>query len=279
MAYIWRETFSNMKYSGIIGFMSIIVVVLTTLVLSALLIIANYIHAELSVLKQSPLVVVFLKEGLQDSERQLIQQEIEKLPQVQSARYISKEDALLKTKEMFADRSEILEGLEDSNPLPSSFEIELKTQSLANIREVAEGIKGSPGVEDIQYAEQTSELVRKVQTALIIIGSTLGLASIAIICFSIMLTSYMRREEIRIMRLVGATGPFIRLPLLLQGIIQGALGSAIGLAILYGLLNLLSTEAVLISFLPTRQIALILWLGAFMGFVGGAVPLRRLLKI
>jgi len=279
MAYIWRETFSNMKYSGIIGFMSIIVVVLTTLVLSALLIIANYIHAELSVLKQSPLVVVFLKEGLQDSERQLIQQEIEKLPQVQSARYISKEDALLKTKEMFADRSEILEGLEDSNPLPSSFEIELKTQSLANIREVAEGIKGSPGVEDIQYAEQTSELVRKVQTALIIIGSTLGLASIAIICFSIMLASYMRREEIRIMRLVGATGPFIRLPLLLQGIIQGALGSAIGLAILYGLLNLLSTEAVLISFLPTRQIALILWLGAFMGFVGGAVPLRRLLKI
>jgi len=279
MAYIWRETFSNMKYSGIIGFMSIIVVVLTTLVLSALLIIANYIHAELNVLKQSPLVVVFLKEGLQDSERQLIQQDIEKLPQVQSARYISKEDALLKTKEMFADRSEILEGLEDSNPLPSSFEIELKTQSLANIREVAEGIKGFPGVEDIQYAEQTSELVRKVQTALIIIGSTLGLASIAIICFSIMLTSYMRREEIRIMRLVGATGPFIRLPLLLQGIIQGLLGSAIGLATLYGLLNLLPTEAVLISFLPTRQIALILWLGAFMGFVGGAVPLRRLLKI
>ena len=279
MAYIWRETFSNMKYSGIIGVMSIIVVVLTTLVLSALLIIANYIHAELSVLKQSPLVVAFLKDGLQDSETQLIKQEIEKLPQVYSARYVSKEDALLKTKEMFADRKEILEGLEDSNPLPSSFEIELKTEFLANIGGVAETLKGLPGVEDIRYAEQTSELVRKVQTALILIGSTLGLASIAIICFSIMLTSYMRREEIRIMRLVGATGPFIRLPLLLQGIIQGLLGSAIGLAILYGLLNLLPTEAILISFLPARQIALILWLGMFMGFVGGAVPLRRLLKI
>jgi cell division transport system permease protein len=224
-------------------------------------------------------VAVFLKDGLQDSDRQLIQEEIEKLPQVQSARYISKEDALLKTKEMFADRKEILEGLEDSNPLPSSFEIELKTQFLADIKEVAERLNGFDGVEDIQYAERTSELVRKVQTALIIIGSTLGLASIAIICFSIMLTSYMRREEIRIMRLVGATGPFIRLPLLLQGIIQGVLGSAIGLAILYGLLYLLPVEAVLISFLPTRQIALILWLGAFMGFVGGAVPLRRLLKI
>ncbi len=279
MAYIWRETFSNMRHSGIIGVMSIIVVVLTTLVLSALLIIANYIHAELSTLKQSPLVVVFLKEGLQDSERQLIQEEIETLPQVQSTRYVSKEDALLKTKEMFADRQEILEGLEDSNPLPSSFEIELKTQFLADIKQVAEKLNGLPGVADVHYAEQTSELVRKVETALILIGSTLGLASIAIICFSIMLTSYMRREEIRIMRLVGATGPFIRLPLLLQGIIQGVLGSAIGLATLYGLLNLLPTEAVLISFLPTRQIALILWLGMFMGFVGGAVPLRRLLKI
>jgi cell division transport system permease protein len=279
VAYIWRETFSNIRYSGLIGILSIIVVVLTTMVLSALLMIANYIHTELNILKQSPLVVVFLEDGLEDPARQKIQKDIESLPQVISARYISKEDALRKTREMFAGHREILEGLEDINPLPSSFEVELKRQSLSYAKEVVEQIDGLAGVEDIQYAEKTSELASKVETALIFIGSILGLASIVIVCFSIMLTTYIRREEIRIMRFVGATGLFIRVPLLLQGVMQGLMGSTIGLAILYGLLNLLAVKIGSISFLPLRQIALVIGIGAFMGFVGGAVPLRRLIKI
>jgi cell division transport system permease protein len=279
VAYIWRETFSNIRYSGPIGVLSITVIVLTTMVLATLLTIANYIHMELNILKQSPLVVVFLKDGLDDSTRQNIRKEIESLPQVRSTRYISKEDALRRTREMFAGREEILEGLEDLNPLPSSFEIELKTQSLDNVKEVVERLSGLPGVEDTQYAEKASQFVRKIETALIFIGSILALASIVIICFSIMLTTYIRREEIRIMRLVGATGLFIRAPLLLQGVMLGLMGSAIGLAILYGLSNLLATKIGPFSFLPLRHIALVVGLGAFMGFVGGSVPLRRLIKI
>lgn len=279
MAHIWRETFSNIKYSGLVGGLSIVVVVLTAMMFGALLMIANYIHGELNVMKESPLVVAFLKDGLADSDRQLIWKEIKGLPQVRSTKYISKEDALRKTREMFASRAEILEGLEDTNPLPSSFEVELEPQFLDSAKEVAEKLKGLPGVEDTQYAEKTSEFVKKIETSLIFIGSILGLASIVIVCFSIMLTTYIRREEIRIMRLVGATGLFIRIPLLLQGVVQGFLGSVIGLAVLYGLLNLLAMQTGPASFLPLRQIALVVTGGAFMGFIAGAMPLRRLLKI
>ena len=279
MAYIWRETFSNIRYSGLIGVLSITVIVLTTMVLSALLIIANYVHIELNFLKRSPLVVAFLKDGLDDPAREKIQKEIESLPQVRSTRYVSKEDALRKTREMFADQKEILEGLADTNPLPSSFEIELNSQISGNLEEVVRKLQRLNGVEDIQHAEKTSELVRKIETALLFISSILGLASIVIVCFSIMLTTYIRREEIRIMRLVGATGLFIRVPLLLQGVMQGIIGSTIGLAILYGLLNLLAMKIGQLSFLPLRQIALVVGVGASMGFVGGAVPLRSLIRI
>lgn len=279
MAYIWRETFSNIRYSGLIGVLSVIVVVLTIMVLSTLLIIANHIHMELKVIKRSPLVVVFLKDGLEDSSRQKIQKEIGSLPQVHSTRYISKEDALRKTREIFAGQEEILEGLEDINPLPASFEVQLKTQFLDNAKEVAGRLNRLPGVEDTQYAEKTSEFVKKIESSLIFIGSILGLASIVIVCFSIMLTTYIRREEIKIMRLVGATGLFIRVPLLLQGIVQGLMGSVIGLAILYGLFNLLAAKIGPVAFLPLRQIALVIGLGASMGFVAGAVPLRRLIRI
>jgi cell division transport system permease protein len=279
MAYIWGETFSNMRYSGFVGVLSIIVVVLTAMVLSAVLIIANYIHMELNVLKESPLVVVFLKDGLDGSAKQKIQRDIEGMPQVDSARYVSKEEALRKTREMFAGQEEILDGLEDINPLPSSFEVELKDQFMDDAKEIAEKLEALSGVEDIQYAQRTSELVKKIETALIFIGSILALASIIIVCFSIMLTTYIRRDEIRIMRLVGATGLFIRIPLLLQGVMQGLLGSGIGLGLLYGLVKLLAMDIGTVSFLPPKQIALVIGLGGGMGFLAGAVPLRRLVKI
>ena len=279
MAHIWRETFSNIKYSGLIGALSIIVVILTVMVFGALLMIANYVHTELSVMKESPLLVVFLKDGVTDSARQQLRKEIEGLPQVRSTKYVSKEEALRKTREMFGSHAEILDGLETNNPLPSSFEVELKAQFLDSTKAIAEKLSALPGVEDVQHAEKASELVRRIETSLIFVGVILALASIVIVCFSIMLTTYIRREEIKIMRLVGATGLFIRVPLLLQGVMQGLLGSVAGLAILYGLISLLAMRTGPISFLPLRQIVLIIFFGAFMGFVAGAIPLRRLIRV
>ena len=279
MAHIWRETFSNIKYSGLIGALSIVVVILTAMVFGVLLMIANYVHSELSIMKGSPLLVVFLKDRVTDSARQQLRKEIEGLPQVRSTKYVSKEEALRKTREMFGSHAEILDGLEANNPLPSSFEVELKPQFLDSTKATAEKLRALPGVEDTQYAEKTSELVSKIETSLTFIGVILALASIVIVCFSIMLTTYIRREEIRIMRLVGATGLFIRIPLLLQGVMQGFLGSVSGLAILYGLISLLAMRAGPISFLPLRQIVLIIFFGSFMGFVAGAIPLRRLIRV
>lgn len=279
MAHIWRETFSNMKYSGLVGMLSIIVVVLTAMMLGALFMIANYIHTELDVMRESPLVVAFLEDGLEDSNRQELLKEIEDLAQVDSVKYISKEDALHKTRDMFGNRAEILDGLEDMNPLPSSFEVELKPQFLDSTSVVADVLKTKSGIEDVQYAAKTSELVTKLETSLIFIGLILGLASIVIICFSIMITTYVRREEIKIMRLVGATALFIRIPLLLQGTMQGFLGSVIGLGVLYGLLEILATQTGPVTFLPLGQIILIIFAGTFMGSIAGAIPLRRMIRI
>ncbi len=154
MTHIWRETFSNIRYSGLIGLLSIIVVILTAMMLSGLLIVANYIHTELSVMKKSPLVVVFLRDGLSDSDRQQTRNKIEGLPQVRSTKYVSKEEALSKTREMFADHAGVLEGLEDMNPLPSSFEVELRPQFLNEAKELAENLGGFQGVEDTQYGRR-----------------------------------------------------------------------------------------------------------------------------
>lgn len=285
MAYIWRETFYNMRRSGSIGTLSIIIVALTTMVFSTLLLLANYLGIEISSLKKTPFVIAFLDDGLSDLDIKILRSKIESLPQVNSVKYVSKEDALRKSAELFANCKDILEGLENMNPLPSSFEVKVNEQFLYNIAEVANVVSNFDGIEDVQHAEKTSIFIKSIQTVMIVVVSILGFASILIIWFSIMLTAYVRRDEIRIIRLIGGTNIFIRFPLLLQGVIQGLIGSILGIAILYGLFNLFSVYNLLVidttflSFLPLEQIAIVISVGAFIGFVGGAAPLRKWINI
>lgn len=285
MAYIWRETFYNMRRSGSIGTLSIIIVALTTMVFNTLLLLANYLDIEISSLKKTPFVIAFLDDGLSDLDIKTLRSKIESLPQVNSVKYVSKEDALRKSAELFANRKDILEGLENMNPLPSSFEIKVNEQFLYNIAEVANVVSNFNGIEDVQHAEKTSIFIKSIQTVIIVVVSILGFASILIIWFSIMLTAYVRRDEIKIIRLIGGTNIFIRLPLLLQGVIQGLIGSILGIAILYGLFNLFSVYNLLVidttflSFLPLEQIAIVISVGAFIGFIGGAAPLRKWINI
>lgn len=285
MAYVWRETFSNIKHSGLIGVLSIIIVALTMMVLSLLLIITNHITDQLRTLKKSPFVTAFLVDGLSDIETDKIKKTIENLPKVNSVRYISKEEALRRTGTMFGERSDVLDGLEYMNPLPSSFDIEIKDEYLTNVKEIAESIKKIPGIEEVQHAGDASKYIKGAELIIILIVSIMGLASVIIIFFSITITIYVRRDEIKIMRLMGSTSAFIRIPLLLQGLLEGLIGSILGLAILYGLFsifgmyNLMLLDINIESFLSIEQLGMVIGVGAFLGFMGGALPHRRFIRI
>ena len=284
MAYTWQETFSNIRHSGIIGFLSIIIVALTMMLFSLLLVITNYLNTQLDTLKKSPFVVAFLDDDLTDARRKEIQNKISSLSQVSSVKYVSKEDALSRTKEMFGNRSEVLDGLENSNPLPSSLEIEITDDSLTSVREFAEKISKFDGIEDVQHAGEASEFIKSAEMIIILIFTIMSLSSIIIIFFSIAITTYVRREEIKIMRLVGGSNAFIRIPLLLQGILEGLFGSVLGVSILYGLFNLYGMFNLVVlninieKFLSLEQMAMVVGTGAFIGLIGGAVPLRKFIN-
>jgi len=285
MAYIWRETFINMRHSGLIGFLSIVIVALTTMVFSILLIITNHINTQFGVLKKSPFVVAFIEDGLDDLQREQIHKQIQRLPQVDTVLYVSKEEALQRTSRMFGERREVLDGLEDMNPLPSSFEIKVKDQYLREVKEVADAVKKLSGVAEVQNAEEASKFIKSVEMIALLIIAIMGLSSIIIIFFSVTITTYMRRDEIKIMRLVGSSRAFIRIPLLLQGLMEGLLGSVLGVSIIYGLiylygiLNLMILDINLESFLSYEQIGAVVGIGTFLGFLGGALPLRKFIKV
>ena len=250
---------------------------------SALILIGNYLQGEIENLKDRPAIIIFLKDTIGESEGQEFCSQIEKLDWASSVIYVSKKEALARSEEMFGDFGKTLtEGFSDSNPFPASLEIYIQetllepdklSQFTAQLRSFTHQ------VEDVTSEQASSEFIRKVEMVLTGLGGLMGAASVIIVCFSIMLTAYFRREEIRVMRLVGATYWYIRIPLIAQGVFLGFIGSFSGILSFYVLFRLFVPRITEIQFIPWDQLGLILLGGVLLGLLGSIAPIRRYVNV
>ena len=282
MSYLLEESFSNIRHGGFVSFLSIVIITLTVTIGSALILIGNYLHSEVETLKDKPAIIVFLKDSVGESEGQEFRSQIEKIDWAASVNYVSKKEALAHGEQIFGESGKILtEGFADSNPLPASLEIYIRETLLdpEKLAQFAAQLYSFSQVEDVSYEQQSSEFIRRVETVLIGLGSLMGAASVIIVCFSIMLTAYFRREEIRVMRLVGATYWYIRIPLIAQGVFLGFIGSLSGIIAFYILFRLFIPRVSDISFIPLNQLGLILLGGMLLGLFGSIAPIRRYVNV
>lgn len=282
MSYLLEESFSNIRHGGFVSFLSIVIITLTVIIGSALILIGNYLRSEVETLKDKPAIIVFLKDSVGESEGQEFRSQIEKIDWAASVNYVSKKEALTRGEEIFGELGKILtEGLADSNPLPASLEIYIQQTLLEpeKLAQFADQLYSFSQVEDVSYEQESSEFIRRVETVLVGLGGLMGGASVIIVCFSIMLTAYFRREEIRVMRLVGATYWYIRIPLIAQGVFLGFIGSFSGIIGFYILFRLFIPRVSDISFIPLDQLGLILLGGILLGLFGSIAPIRRYVNV
>ena len=218
---------------------------------------------------------------------------IESRPFVTGVRYVTREEALRIFRERFRDLVPAVEAL-DANPLPASIEISARgrrNERLEDTRELLGYLESSPLVESVQDNEEEARrllaVLAIVSTIGFGVGAVLTAASVFIIFNVIRLTVHARRDEISIMRLVGATGGFIRGPFLVEGMLQGFVGALLAVAALRAghavltdyaarsgneLAGLLSS-----SFLPAAGSAGLAAVGLLIGLTGSALSLRRFL--
>lgn len=282
MPYLIDETWLNLKQGGLVNLLSLLIVVVTILTLSTIFLVGSYIHSEVSQLKEKPVIVAFLKNSINSSEIYKLCKSIEILSPVSSVKYISKKEALSRAKEVFGESGElILEGFKDINPLPASLEIGIKPELLEPeiVERVVTEISSYSQIEDISYEQSSSKFIKNAELLVTGLAVLLGGTSIAVVCFSIMLTSHFRQEEIRIMRLVGATYWYIRLPLIMQGVILGFLGTILGLGLFYWIFHLFTSQIGSLSFLSIEQIITIILIGTGLGLVGGLISGRKYSRI
>ena len=239
-------------------------------------------------------LIAYLDENVSTEEIKKASEKITRLPQIENATYVSKEKALDILKESLQDQDGMLESLEE-NPLPASLEIQLKEEfrNPQGLRATVYKVKKISKIRDVEYGqdwlERFSAFISIVKLVGISIGGFLMLATILIISNTIKLTIYSRKEEIEIMKLVGATNFFIQVPFFLEGLIQGLAGSLLALGILYisykiFIIKVTSDYSLYLGssnlvFLPQNLVIALICFGVLLGIIGCALSMGRFLKV
>ena len=239
-------------------------------------------------------VIVYLDGKLSEEATTTVREAIAAFPQTRKITYISKDEALSMLKENLQNQGGILDNL-DENPLPPSLEIQLKEEHAnpQSISTFVEEVKKVDSVSDVDYGQDWLKKFSAFISMIKLVGTGVGgfllLATIFIISNTIKLTIYSRRDEIEIMKLVGATNLSIQIPFFLEGITQGFLASLLSLGILYAGFKLLIYKITIdyslylgyvdLIFLPQKLFAALILLGIALGIFGCLFSMGRFLKV
>ena len=241
---------------------------------------------------QSLSMSVYLKDGVEKDVRDEIESIIKGLPGAEITGYVSKEKAEEDLIAALGEQAGLLDGI-TTNPLPASFEVTFK--SGRNDQIDPKGIKvlleQLEGVDEVQYSEQWLErfegLMYILKVGGIIAGGLFSVAVLFIITNTIKLTIYSRRDEIEILKLVGATDWFVKIPFLIEGAIQGILSGFIALFVLFLVYSLFSLKTLYIFglpvmnivFLPYGYLSFLFIFSLILGLIGSFIAVGRFFKL
>ena len=206
--------------------------------------------------------------------------DIEAFPEVARAVYVTPEEALAKAREELGEFEDVFEA----GVLPGSIEVRLKPGSSdpTIVKAVAERIRSYEFIDDVRFGEEWVEKLYRVRTVASITGLALGAAfgavAIIIIGATIRMAVLARGREIAIMRLVGATDGFIRLPFLLEGLAKGILGGLAALLLTWIARSIVDRYFIQTVFFDASLAVLGVCAGALIGLVGSAVSVGRHLR-
>jgi len=279
----------NNKFLHIV---SIITIALSVFIVSAFALFFNNATELLDAWRQGVRVIAYINYEVTAKDLTELKKKIKKYKGVATLEYISKEDAFEDLKEKIDHQSSVLDGL-DKNPLPDSFEITLldSYRDLGEIEKLANKIANLPFIDDVEYAQKWLHRFNGIYNLFKVTGLVLAsiffIATLLIIANTIRLIMYSRREEIEIIRIVGADEAFIKYPFFIEAVLQGFLGGSIGVVFLY-LAFILTVPNfapdMVFSFFDIHFISLkfsfaIILCSMMIGWVGCYFSIRKFLKL
>jgi cell division transport system permease protein len=288
LAYFLEEAFTSLWRSRLMNALSVGTIAVSLFVLGAFLTVAGNMSEVVARWAQKVQVTFYLEDGLEDRIRESLEDQLKEDPAVASLSFVSRGEALDRFRQLFKDLRTLPDDL-GQNPFPASIELTMKPgrQSPEAVQRLVHAYEHAPGVEEVQYdllwIQRLATAVRLVRGVGGFLGGILVLAGIFTISNVIRLTVYARQDELDIMRLVGATQAYVKGPFVVEGMIQGGLGGALGVLLLWLAYRYLARGAVAASdllgrtavFLPGSLCVAIVVGGMAVGLVGSLVSLGR----
>ena len=290
IGYLLREGIRGIFLHGFMSFAAIWVTVACLLIMGTFGLVLYNLNEMIVELEQENEMLVYIDETYSEAEAKSVGSQINQIANVHNAQFVSREQAV----ENFVDEmqdEDLFDGL-DPSTFRDRFVITLEDNS--KMRETEAAIRSIEGVADVSVHYEIQEGFQTVQRILniasVIIIAVLLVVSMLIISNTVKLAMYDRKEEIAIMKMVGATNGFIRWPFVVEGFILGILASAIAFFLEWGLYNLLQTQLSmvdsldLITVVPFVEVIEIVAIGyAVVGFLvgvlGSLLSIRKFLKV
>lgn len=286
--YLIKEGFRSIWSNRIMSIASICVLVSCLVLTGAAELISVNIEKEVESVGKTNETTVYIKDGTSDLEAVYIGKNLEQLDNITSVKFYPKEDAINEFKDSLPEA--VFENVNgDNNPLPDAYIVAM--DDLSKYDQTIDAILKVDGVDSInnrsELARKLTDISNLVSYISLAIVVALTIISLFIIANTIRTTMYSRRFEISIMKSVGATNAFVRLPFVVEGMVLGFISAVIGTGVLYvvyeGVMSAVNSF-VKISTIPFSDVCLqvggiFIISGMLIGAFGSFISMRKYLKM
>lgn len=290
LSYFFKQSALNLRNNPVVHGISLITMVIALLIFGAFLLLFVNVNTWMESWGRSLSMSVYLKDEVEAAELEKIKAFILSQPDAEIQRLISKKEALSEFKDALGPRAPLLEGMA-RNPLPASLEVVFEgTGGGIDTAAVKRGIEALDGVDEVycnrEWMGRFEGVMRMVGAAGLVIAGLLCLGALFIMTNTIKLTIYARKEEIEILKLVGATDWFVKTPFLIEGVILGAMSGILSLAALYSSyiilslknISILGLASVQFMFIPFPQLLWVFCASVLFGLVGSLIAVGRFFR-
>lgn len=287
--YLLKQGVKNIFTHGFMSFASITIIIACLLIMGSFSLLTLNIDAMIDEMQNQNNVLAYIDESLSESEARAMESKILAVDNVATAEFVTREEAM---ENFESDYDENL--FENIDPTVFRHRFVITLDDLSLMKETQAALRNVKGVASVtahvDYAEKFISFRNIVSIVSLILIVILIIVSLFIMTNTIKLATFGRREEIAIMKMVGATNAFIRLPFVIEGLVLGAVGGGIAYLLQWGLYSVLTDKIMsgmasgIIDVLPFSAVALpvlivFLAVGILVGVFGGLNAIRNYLKV
>jgi cell division transport system permease protein len=287
-SYFFRETSAGLKRNGLVAFAAVSSVFVSLFLLGAALLVGREVNLLVEATTAKVEVSVFLKDAISESQIAHLQETLNDMPEVSTVTFESRDQAFTRFKEIFANQQALVQNV-TADAMPQSFRVKLEDPekfAVVNAR-----LAGQPGIDKVvdqrNILKRLFAVTHVLQFGAYVAALIMLVSAAALIGNTVRMAVFARRKEIGIMKLVGATNWFIRVPFLIEGTVEGLLGAGAAIVGLF-VIKVLFVDPLRnnIGFMPLVQtsdvlftVPFLLLAGVLVAVIASLIAMRRFLEV